>query len=71
MSSLGELQSRFQQDVLAEEDSPGLILAEGGEVDGGQELYLMAYSARLLSALQDNFPLPKSALGDECLFYTS
>ena len=35
MSSLGELQSRFQQAVLAEEDSPGLFLAEGGEVAGG------------------------------------
>ena len=64
MSSLGELQSRFQQAVLAEEDSPGLFLAEGGEVAGGLGLYLMAYRARLLSALHDNFPVLKSALGD-------
>lgn len=65
MNSLGELQNRFQQAVLAEDDSPGLFLAEGSEVAGGLGLYLMAYRARLLSALHDNFPVLKSALGDE------
>lgn len=65
MSGLSTLQSRFQQAVLAEDVSPGLFVAEGDKTAGGLGLYLMAYRARLLAALRDNFPVLHRALGDE------
>ena len=65
MSATGELQRRFQRAVLTEDFAPGLFVAEGREIAGGLGLYLMAYRARLLSALRDNFPVLHRALGDE------
>ena len=65
MSATGELQRRFQRAVLSEDFAPGLFVAEGREIAGGLGLYLMAYRARLLSALRDNFPVLHRALGDE------
>ena len=65
MSATGELQRRFQRAVLTEDFVPGLFVAEGRELAGGLGLYLMAYRARLQSALRDNFPVLHRALGDE------
>ncbi len=65
MSALAELQQSFQRAVLAEERSPGLFAAEGADVNGGFNLYLVAYRARLAGALRDNFPVLHRALGDE------
>lgn len=65
MTSLDELQNRFQHAVLSRDETPGLFVAEGSEVAGGLRLYLMAYRARLLSALRDNYPVLHRALGDE------
>ena len=65
MSAMGELQCRFQRAVLTEDFTPGLFVSEGREIAGGLGLYLMAYRARLLSALRDNFPVLHRALGDE------
>jgi hypothetical protein len=63
--SLVNSQQRFQQAVLADDIAPGLFVAEGSDVAGGFGLYLMAYRARLLAALRDNFPVLHRALGDE------
>lgn len=65
MTDLAELQIRFQRAVLSRDDSPNLFVAEGANVAGGLRLYLMAYRARLLSALRDNYPVLYRALGDE------
>ena len=65
MNATGELQRCFQRAVLTEDFTPGLFVAEGREPAGGLGLYLMAYRARLLSALRDNFPVLHRALGDE------
>ena len=65
MSATGELQRRFQRAVLTEDFAPGLFVSEGHEIAGGLGLYLMAYRARLMSALRDNFPVLHRALGDE------
>ena len=62
---LAEFQQRFQRAVLADNVTPGLFAVEGAEVAGGFGLYLMAYRARLLAALRDNFPVLHRALGDE------
>lgn len=63
--SLVNSQQRFQRAVLAGDVTPGLFAVEGAEVAGGFGLYLMAYRARLLAALRDNFPVLHRALGDE------
>lgn len=63
--SLLNSQQRFQRAVLADDLTPGLFAVEGPEVSGGFALYLMAYRARLLAALRDNFPVLHRALGDE------
>ena len=65
MKATVELQCRFQHAVLTEDFTPGLFVSEGREMAGGLGLYLMAYRARLLSALRDNFPVLHRALGDE------
>ncbi len=65
MNALAELQQCFQRAVLAEEQSPGLFVAEGADINGGFSLYLVAYRARLAGALRDNFPVLHRALGDE------
>jgi hypothetical protein len=65
VESLTQSQQRFQQAVLAEDIAPGLFVAEGAAVAGGFSLYLIAYRARLLAALRDNFPVLHRALGDE------
>jgi hypothetical protein len=65
VAQLKDSQQRFQQAVLAEDITPGLFVAEGADVVGGFGLYLMAYRARLLAALRDNFPVLHRALGDE------
>jgi hypothetical protein len=64
-NSLDHSQQRFQRAVLADDAAPGLFVVEGAEVAGGLALYLMAYRARLLAALRDNFPVLQRALGDE------
>jgi hypothetical protein len=64
-NSLAHSQQRFQRAVLADDAAPGLFVVEGAEVAGGLALYLMAYRARLLAALRDNFPVLQRALGDE------
>lgn len=65
MSALAESQQRFQRAVLANDATPGLFAAEGQDMSGGFALYRMAYRARLLAALRDNFPVLHRALGDE------
>jgi hypothetical protein len=62
--SLTKSQQRFQYAVLADDVTPGLFAGEGPGVSGGFGLYLMAYRARLLAALRDNFPVLHRALGD-------
>ena len=65
MNFVAETQRCFQQSVLNEDLAPGLFVAEGAHVAGGLGLYLMAYRARLLAALRDNFTVLHRALGDE------
>ena len=65
LESLAKSQWRFQRAVLADDAAPGLFAVEGADVVGGFALYRMAYRARLLAALRDNFPVLHRALGDE------
>lgn len=65
MSALAESQQRFQHAVLADAAAPGLFAVETPELAGGFGLYRVAYRARLLAALRDNFPVLQRALGDE------
>ena len=65
MSKVAELQAVFQNAVLANDLAPGLFVREGVLENGGFDLYLNAYRARLLAALKDNYPVLFLALGDE------
>ena len=65
MSKLAELQAIFQHAVLANDPAPGLFVSEGCAENGGFDLYVNAYQARLLAALKDNYPVLFLALGDE------
>ena len=65
MSKLAELQAVFQHAVLANDPAPGLFVREGILENGGFDLYLNAYRARLIAALKDNYPVLFLALGDE------
>ena len=64
MSTLCELQQRFQDAILLADVCPGLFAAEGTG-SGGLSVYLQAYPARLTAALRDNFPTLQRALGDD------
>ena len=64
MSTLFELQQRFQDAILLADAPPGLFAAESTG-SGGFSVYLQAYSARLTAALRDNFPTLHRALGDD------
>ena len=65
MSSLPELQQRFQMAILGGDPTPGLFASEGPILEGGLVIYLQAYRARLTAALRDNFPVLARALGDD------
>jgi hypothetical protein len=65
MSTLAELQQRFQKAILLENFTPDLFAAEGALLAGGIGVYLQAYRARLTAALRDNFPVLQRALGDD------
>lgn len=68
MSTLAELQQRFQKAILLENFTPDLFAAEGALLAGGMGgigVYLQAYRARLTAALRDNFPVLQRALGDD------
>ncbi len=65
MSTLAELQERFQTAVLLGNPAPGLFVAEGPQIESGIGVYLRAYRARLTAALRDNFPVLQRALGDD------
>ena len=65
MSSVAELQDIFQNAVLANDLAPGLFVREGMLENGGFDIYINAYRARLIAALKDNYPVLFLALGDE------
>ncbi|KFB68354.1 DNA-binding domain-containing protein [Candidatus Accumulibacter vicinus] len=66
MSTLADLQQRFQQSILRDHSTPGLFAAEGALLaGGGMGVYLQAYRARLTAALGDNFLVLQRALGDD------
>lgn len=65
MSKVAELQAIFQHAVLANNLTPGLFVNEGQVENGGFDLYLNAYRARLRAALKDNYPVLFLALGDD------
>lgn len=65
MTTLAELQRRFQEAVLGENPLPDLFAGEEEGLAGGFDLYLQAYRARLAAALRDNFPVLHRALGDD------
>lgn len=65
MSSLHDLQHRFQMAILGGDPTPGLFANAAATLEGGFAIYLQAYQARLTAALRDNFPVLARALGDD------
>lgn len=64
MTPLSATQARFQDALRASHAQPGLFVDEARS-EGGFRLYLIAYRARLLAALRENFPVLARALGDD------
>ena len=65
MKPVTQLQAIFQTAVLASDPAPGLFVREDMAEEGGFNIYLNAYRARLAEALKNNYPVLFLALGDE------